>query len=240
MKVVSYSFFRHQDSGYESPQAGEGRGRFFIGYMPVIVRAHHSVYPDWEMRIHHDDRVREYPYFKALERMDAEGLVKLVAMGEAPSLCGAMAWRLRPIWDEAVSHVICRDVDSLSTPREHKAVDRWVTGGKAIHALHDSPSHGSTLLMGGMVGFVTAKVRATMPRPPEQLPVHGDDQRWLNAAVAPLFPNEILSDDHKSIGPREEPRDALCQHIGGAFHAQPAIAYFDKYEPNERILRCER
>ena len=242
MKVVSYSFYRDAASAYESERCGAARGIFFINYLRATVRAHHSIFPDWQLRIHHDERVTEFPYWKAMERMESVGLMMLVPMGESKSLCSSMAWRMRPIWDEAVSHVLCRDIDSLVTWREKKAIDRWVTSGHAVHAIHDSVSH--TGLMGGMVGFNTSKVRDRMPRPPEYMPTHGDDQRWLNSYVEPLFRSDTLYDDTRSLGPREDPRDMWCNGVGLAFHVDPYVAFIQSnrhYCPKiDEIERCEK
>ena len=241
MKVASYSFFRDAASAYESERCGASRGIFFVNYVRAIVRAHHSVYDDWQLRIHHDDRVMEFPYWKAMERMEQAGLMCLIPMGPSASLCSSMAWRLRPIWDEAVSHVICRDIDSLPTPREAKAVERWANSGHAIHSIHDSISH--TGLMGGTIAFNTNRVKATIPRPPEYMPVHGDDQRWLNSYVEPLYRSDTLYDNTASMGPREDPRDMWCNGVGLAFHVDPYVKFLDEnphYCPKLSVIKdCE-
>lgn len=228
MRVVSYSIFRHKDSTYESERCGVARGIFFVNYLRAIVRAHHSIYPDFELRFHYDDRAMQWKYWKAMSRMADAGLLTLHFMGQSKYLCGSMVWRMAPIWDSSVSVVLCRDVDSLSTPRERKAVDRWIASSSPIHGIHDSISHRGAMLMGGMIGFKTEAVRDRMPRPPETLSVHGDDQRWLNAAVEPLWSKEILYDNTDSMGPREDPRDMLCSGVGQAFHVDPAVEFFKK------------
>ena len=36
--IVSLAFFRNDASGYESERAGDARGRFFINFLPTLVR----------------------------------------------------------------------------------------------------------------------------------------------------------------------------------------------------------
>lgn len=228
-RVVSYSIFRHKDSTYESERCGVARGIFFVNYLRAIVRAHHSVYPDFELRFHHDDRAMQWKYWKAMTLMADAGLLTLHFMGRSEYLCGSMVWRMAPIWDSSVSVVLCRDVDSLSTMRERMAVERWLESNAAIHAIHDSISHRGAMLMGGMVGFKTAAVRDRMQVPPPTLDQHGQDQVWLNAVVEPVFSKEILYDNTVSMGERIDPRDMLCNGVGLAFHVDPVVKFYDEH-----------
>jgi len=245
--VSSYSFFRHKDSAYEQPEAGEGRGRFFINYLPAIVRAHHSVFPEWDMVIHHDERVMEYNYFVVLEEMHRQGLLRLEYMGEAETLCGSMLWRMKPVWDEEVDATICRDIDSLPTPRERKAVDRWLDSGKGFHAMQDSISHRGTLLLGGMVGFLHSfgplysysDFRREILLLNIDYNRHGADQVAL-AGIFKGWLNHLQLDDKKTLGKKVEERDKLASHIGGAYHTLPVIKWYDEHEPNWKILQIEQ
>jgi hypothetical protein len=250
MNVVSYAFFRNDASAYESDRCGASKGKFFVGFLPAVVRAHHSVYPDYELRIHHDERVREYPYFRVLESLASRGMLRLVAMGEAHELCESMLWRLAPCWDESVDRVICRDVDSLSTPRERLAVEEWIAGGKPIHSIHDSPSHKGALILGGLCGFRAEYIRSRFETVDflyywirwHGLPLTklGDDQR----ALTRLFQNIPIHHFHGPYtGPHPDPRDQCGGHarcLGGAYHAHEVAKWYDEHHPNETIIKCEK
>lgn len=255
MKVYSLAFFRHEASAYESPRCGASQGRFFVNYIRAIVRAQCAVYPDWEMRIHHDDRVTQYEYWKAMERMEAAGLFKLIYAGKAHTLCGSMLWRMSPAWDQGVEAFICRDVDSLQTPRERLAVERWLASGKPVSALHDSQSHSCTALMGGMVGFRSEWVRARWGSLEAfvakatargiDLNKHGADQTLLNAEVLPeaFGGADVVNEDRQTLGPKSHILDNLTAHIGGAYHVEPVVKFFDE-NPGlcpklDIIRRCE-
>jgi len=249
MRYVSYSFFRHEASAYESERAGAARGRFFVNYLRSLPRAHWSVYSDLKLVIHHDERVKEYPYFKAIQAMEREGLLELVPMGEAKTLTGSMLWRMKAIFRKDAEIVLCRDLDSLSTPRERIAVERWINSGKAIHVIHDSVSHSG--IMGGTLGIRCSKFKDLFPTwehmqgSIENTSVDwnklGSDQRWLAWNVEPAFSSsEILVNTKEMMGPKEDPRDLLCNGVGLAFHVEPVVKYYDEHEPNEKILKCER
>lgn len=253
MKIASYALYRHPASAYEQERAGAGRGRFFAGYLPALVRSHLSVFqPEgWLMEIRHDERVKEFTYWPVLVALDVKELIRLVPMGEAPSLCGAMLWRMAPLWDKSVTSFICRDIDSLSTPRELKAVKRWLEADEAgIHAMHDSSSHSCTSLMGGMVGFRADKVAAPTSTFEDFLVVaagitdlnkHGADQIVLNT----LFKHERVHNDTTATLPDKEDRRDVCngysRHIGGAYHAGPVAAFYDAMGfTHPAILEAER
>lgn len=246
MRIYSTAFFRHEASAYESERAGAGRGVFFVNYLRALVRGFWVVYgpSDWKLEIRYDDRAKEFPYFEKLLRMRDAGLLDLIYKGKAETLCGSMAWRLDPLWEPATTYLLCRDIDALPTFREKRAVDRWIESGKAIHAMHDSISHGCTLLMGGMVSFNVAKCRG-IPRPPyAEMKTHGDDQRWLNSVVAPLFPkSEITLDGPLDLGPKAE-MEKLGSHVGGAFHVDPFCKWLDENAelcPKLDLIReCEK
>lgn len=187
MKVCSYAFFRHDASAYEHPNAGDSQGKFFVNFLRVLVRAHHACFSGWELRIHHDDRVRSMSYFKALERMHEAGLLRLVPMGEAKTLCGAMLWRMLPGDEPDVEVVVCRDVDSLPMPHDRRAIEEWLKTGKAAHVMHGSESHSG--VMGGTFSFRPAAIkpprampswRAWIAHNEPRLNYHGADQHLLN------------------------------------------------------------
>lgn len=251
-RVVSYSFYRHPASDYESERCGEARGRFFVNYLPTIIRAHHSVFPDWEMRIHHDDTARQFDYFKTLERMHGKRLLRLVDMGTAHTLCGSMLWRLRPLFDPDVRYFVCRDVDSLSTPRERRAVERWVGSGKPVMSMQDSVSHRGTYIMGGMCGFDSqsqdAKRWSTWEKFEEavrnlgiDMNQKGADQKVLGAMYAKRF---VHLETPETLGGHDDPRDTCgghARHIGGAFFSKPVRDWYDQNGYSLKgILEAER
>lgn len=150
MKVISYALFRATNS--------QRKPGFFAARMPVALRAARALFPDWTLTIHHDETLTEEPYGRVLVRLRDAGIVRLVDCGNASDrMSEAMLWRLRPIWEPGVTHVLARDLDSLATPRERCTVEAFLRSGAAMHILNDSPAHyvksGPPFMLGGMVGF---------------------------------------------------------------------------------------
>lgn len=252
-KVISTSFFRHEASEYEQPEAGEGRGRFFVNYLRSFIRAHTYVFPDWEWRIHHDERVKEYSYFRCLQRFESEGLCRLVPMDTAQYLTGSMLWRLVPCWDKDIGIVAFRDLDHLPTPREYRAVMQWVESKQAAHGIQDSESHMGTLFMGGLTSLripCSALDRwPTFSRFKEtwfdcKLNRKGADQYVLNAILHGIKSANDYTLDTTNTMPHRHVLDSCeghARHAGGAFHVEPVVKFYDENGyTDDRILRIER
>lgn len=259
MNVHSLAFFRDGASGYESPSCGVSQGIFFINFLRSVIRAHHAVWTGWELRIHHDDRVRAFPYFKAMERMHESGLLKLVPMGESKQLCRSMLWRMEPLFDPEVDVVICRDLDSLPMERDRVMVEAFICSRAIIHGINDSESH-SIPMLGGMVGFKAKRFREVMPLEELRdsinafdLSVHGSDQRFLNQVVHPRFANSLMSHTRRNtvsydcmraypVEPQVTPLDNVIRHIGAAFSVDEAMKVLDAmdYPSKAAIEECER
>ena len=162
-RIVSYSFFRSDASIYEQERwSTTKRGQQFVQFLPMLIRAHYAIWPYWTIRIHHDDRVVELPYFRALEKMNEVGLVELRFFGKSDSICGAngMLARLRPIFDEDVEYVACRDVDSVPMPRDRRCVEEFIGSGRVLHGINDHEQHSG--LMGGLTTIHAPKFRAVV------------------------------------------------------------------------------
>ncbi len=203
-KVLAYSFFRHDSSHYEHPNCGEAKGRVFLNYVRLLVRAHFAVWFGWELRIYHDDRVMEFPYWKAIQGFERAGLLELHYCGKAKTLCQSMMWRMRPAWDPAVDVVVCRDVDSVPLPRDRRACEEFIRTGLAVHVVHEASAHSG--IMGGTIGLNAAAFRdlakfptldsfeyeAARAYPAERWNEHGCDQNFLNAVVLPRVKDRLL------------------------------------------------
>lgn len=247
-KVLSYSFFRNDQSAYESERSGVARGRFFVNFLPAILRAWYSVMPDFDVIIYHDDRVTKYRYFSVLTELQERGHIELHYIGKANRLCESMLWRILPTWEPSVDILLCRDIDSLVTPREEKAISRWL-GFKdfPIHAASDSESHDSGILMGGMIGLKCEWVRAEITKQmfngwvvKHDLLKHGSDQDFLNKYFRPIFKTKILYDTKQTLPPKSDPRDFLTNHMGAAFHTQPVVEWYDQNDPWHELQEIER
>jgi hypothetical protein len=255
MNVFSVAFFRNWASPYESERAGAGRGVFFVNYLRSLVRNHWAVWPDWQLIIHHDDKAMEFPYWKCVEKMADKGLLKISYMGEAKQLCKAMLWRMIPIWNLGVDRVLCRDLDSLSTPRERRAIEKWIASNKAVSSLHDSESHSSRDLFGGLCGFKAQWVRDRWASYNElvfkasahgiDLTYQGSDMHLLNSELMPyaMSEGEVVTEDRQSLGPKDHPIDLIGTHLGGAYHVDPVVEWFKnnrQYCPKlDEIEECE-
>lgn len=186
-RVVSLSIFGDCRFGAEF-------WRPLPGYLAAYVRAHHSLFPGWELRIHHDEAMFCSNYGAELHAMQARGLVRLVFLPSRPGQgkCERMMHRYAPAWDPRVNYVVARDVDGITTWRDRRAVEEWIASGLDAHTIHDSPSHSG--MMGGLCAFKAEALRAIAPTfeafvamagySDAEWAVHGADQTFLNSKIA--------------------------------------------------------
>lgn len=206
-KVISYSLFW---------MGKDEHSLLYSNGIKAICRAHHSVFPGWEWRIYHDGTIGADRTAKILPAYEKAGLVKLVDIGAQTSICKAMISRMRPVWDTDVQITLCRDMDSLPTPRDAMAVAQFIESRAAMHCLADHLQHGACI-MGGLCGFRNEKFLQITKIPSyesfisgEPLDRHGDDQLLLGKKVWPHL------------------QFSLCEHRMGGSKTPHAIRSYDQ------------
>lgn len=189
-KYISYALF-----GFDKERVN---GCFdFSSYLrglTLCLRFNKMLYPEWQTILNTDiSTYQAFPdFFKILQ--DRNLLVIEQNPNNVP-LCEAMLWRMKPIYTQTATHVLCRDLDSPATYREVQAVQMWLNKGtKAMHAITDSVSHDVPLL-GGMIGISVDAFKSrtgtnnwgdfrNMCR--LDLSGKGSDQTFLNSKIYPL------------------------------------------------------
>lgn len=208
MVIVSYALFGNH--------VAHGTRQFYWDHIPALVRAHHNLYPEWELRIHVDSTYKEDRSAK-LRAYERSGLVKIVHVEENKACCRSMLWRMLPVWDAAATHVICRDIDSAPCPKDLKCIRQWMESGAALHTINANPAH-SVTMMGGMVAFQTDKFLAKCPWPSWEaminahsgleLPSGGYDQILMSNSIWSLYYPDVCS--HRFAGMPHDPRLTAC------------------------------
>jgi len=203
MNVISLAVFRDR----ASPNAEKYKGLFYPRHIPAIVRGYLNLFPGWQLRFHHDDSLLRGPHGALLYAMQslAPDRIKLVHVRGVSTLCGSMLWRMLPLYDIAVDAWICRDLDSMPTPREAMMVSDWLESNALLHCIHDCHTHGGGApMMGGMIGLRGAARKALEGlRVPTDcssgrlsMMVQGDDQLWLNEHCWPRLKDSCLFHKH--------------------------------------------
>ncbi len=194
MKAISYSLFGYDRS---KPENCFDFNSYLRGLM-LCLRFNKLIYPDWTNILQVDTAT--YSAFQALfDRLEDKGWIDIGKNANGAQLCEAMLWRLKPIYDTNIDHLLCRDLDSLSTYRERQAVQYWVDQKtKAMHAITDSVSHDLPLL-GGMIGFMPKEFTSRtglntfaslISECKMDYSTKGSDQAFLNKVIYPRFGNK--------------------------------------------------
>lgn len=225
-KVISYSLFGDPKS-FEFP--------FYLRGAFLNARMNLLLYPGWEtwLSVHPSifDKYENYLMKLPLE--------EILTLDRGP-LCHEMLFRMYPIFIPEVSHVICRDLDAITTYREAQAVQEWVDSGLGFHGITDNPAH-TLPMMGGLVGFKVDHFKQTFPEYDTfeklvanfDLSKHGSDQQLLMKRIYPKAKGDMMGHffegcteqvriKHHSNGypllPGVDPKlwesNLTCRHIG--------------------------
>lgn len=248
MKLISFSLFSHHTAKPFEKEAYV-RGLFFNCRMARLI------YPEWQVNLEVDG-ITYNKYAKLFDWLKEKNNVRLTVhyITDEPQLCAAMLWRMKACFEMDVTHVLCRDADALVTFREAQRVQQWLEGGKGVHSILDNPGHSG--LMGGMVGFDTAKLKAaTSWNTWDQmiagydLSQRGSDQHLLNQRILPHMQTETHTHDSREANqllPSKLPgvdgkfweSNLTCRHIGSAGIVEmETIRFFNRLD--EYVWECD-
>lgn len=204
-KILSYALFEHAST--PKPDVP-----FYERILPATLRSAKALYPDFEVRIHHDNSIYRNWYGDVLVRLAEREDVKLVYVDETEGrpLGQCALWRLLPLWEPDAEYVFCRDIDSVVTYRERCCVEEFIQSGMILHSISDHVQH-ECPMMAGMIGFNAYHFRQLLNFGAENFETamrmdHGVDWSHKNADQQLLMYNFWPKMKHV----------ALCHWLGGA------------------------
>lgn len=193
MKAIVYSLF-----GANKPKQNNCfQFESYLSGLMLSIRFNRLVYPEWTTVLELDHSTYN-AYIKIFSKLEQQNIIKINLHADDAKLCEAMLWRLSPVFeykhpDWVYTHVICRDLDSLSTYRDAQCVQMWINSDKAAHAITDSVSH-DVAMLGGMIGFqpkyIAEKLNIStfselMTKCSIDLSLKGSDQTFINSFIYP-------------------------------------------------------
>ena len=106
-------------------------------------------YPDWTCRVYCSV---DSPCLEQLKKSNCEVIVFDPIQKKTQYAWNNLFQRYYAAADENASHIIFRDADSRLNFRESAAVQKWIDSNKALHVMHDYPSHFNFPICGGLWG----------------------------------------------------------------------------------------
>lgn len=139
-KVLSYILF-----------GTEGR---FWNNIPYILMANSAIYPDFHMKFYVQRECVEYCLYPLLSEPAREfDNIEIEVIDEPIQGTRHTIWRMKPLWENDVSHLFCRDLDYVVTETERKCVEFFIQkSDKIMHCMRCYHLH-SIPLMAGLCGF---------------------------------------------------------------------------------------
>lgn len=199
MKCISYSLFG-DPSSFEFP--------FYLRGIYFNARMNRILYPDWATLFMVDKSAHKV-YYNLLD--DINGMFEsCYVLFDHHQKCLSMIQRMSPLFNgdffgDPITHVLCRDADSVSTYREANCVYDWIQSGLPYHAINDNDAHAG--LMGGLVGFRredflrdTGYTSFDQMISGQNLSKHGSDQNFMNKYIHPKIKNGLFMHKLKGAG----------------------------------------
>ena len=128
----------------------EGR---YCGNMAYNLIANSSIYPDFHLRFYVHKNSMETKGFKLLKTVaDKIPTVELETIDTDYQGTMLTTMRMKPLWEEEVEFLFCRDLDSIINSLERMSVEYFMKSGKGIHGIRSYVLH-TVPFLAGLCGF---------------------------------------------------------------------------------------
>lgn len=256
MKVLSYSLFG-DPSGFEFG--------YYLRGVYFNARMNRILYPEFITRVLIDGNLF-YDYtemFSNIQTVIGKYKLEFYTMPSKLPRCEGMIYRMSTLFSSDVTHVICRDLDSVSTYREALCTYEWLNSGMPYHAINDNDAHGG--LMGGLVSFKSEDFKRDTGYTSfehmikgQDLSKHGSDQNFMNKYIHPKIKHGLMLHKLKGAGieakrnitevPASGPidkklhlTDLVSRYIGSAgVIDMELLRFFQAFDKDERFDEFER
>jgi hypothetical protein len=135
----------------------------YWGNIPYIIAATSVIYPDFYMRFYiHEDSI-SHPYYQLLKEIsEINDKLEIELISDSYTGTQLTAWRMKPLWDEDIEFLICRDLDYALSILERTSVEYFMTQSNClVHGIRSYHTH-TTPYMAGLCGFRVKKVLEMM------------------------------------------------------------------------------
>jgi len=132
----------------------------FWNAIPYILLMNSEVYPDFEMKFLVEKSCQDMEQFKFLkDASERFNSIYIKIIDESSTGLKLTLWRMKPLWDDDIDYLFCRDIDYAVNILAKKSVEYFLSQSACIiHGMRSYKLH-SIPLMAGMCGFEVKSVR---------------------------------------------------------------------------------
>ncbi len=132
----------------------------FLNSIPYILLMNSEIYPDFEMKFFVEKSCQDTDRFKLLKEVSEQFDSVYIEIIDEPSVNLKLTiWRMKPLWNDDIDYLFCRDMDYAINILAKKSVEYFLSQSPCIiHGMRSYKLH-STPLMAGMCGFEVRPVR---------------------------------------------------------------------------------
>lgn len=121
--------------------------------IPIILVGNDALYPKYQSRFLIHPEFKRTPGYELLKALEGKcPFLELEIMDRPYRNLEPAAWRMAPLWSDETEILLCRDVDSVPSPREVRSVKKFTATNLPVHSLRGHKNH-SWKFMAGLIGF---------------------------------------------------------------------------------------
>lgn len=141
-------------------------GRYWVN-IPYVLVSNSVIYPEFCMKFYVHRESTRVPSFKLLEKTRDlfPNVVEIDMIDKSYQGTELTNWRLKPLWDEEIEVLLCRDLDHITNEPERRAVEYFLRHNttKCIHGIRSYSLH-TVPFLAGLCGFRCSTVRKVIKR----------------------------------------------------------------------------
>lgn len=168
--IISYCLYGHKDRYWR--------------LIPSLFVSNKEMNKDHILRIYAHEEIKNNKYYSIIDFLIENEIIEVEFINEDYKNTYLTCWRVKPLWDEDVRYVYCRDIDSLPTPFGTRVINYFQNSNYSLHSMRSHPLH-TIPLMAGLCGFDRFKLKRILNSSFEEYIEYGkkncpycSDWRW--------------------------------------------------------------
>lgn len=137
-KIISFSLY--------------GNNKKYVENAIINSQIYRKIYPGWKCYFYCHINVNMKYITKLIQNKCTVFIINETFDDENTAINHSQLWRFKPLDDDTVDVLICRDVDSILNTKEALAVEEWLKSNKKFHIMHDHFKHDGCVILAGMWG----------------------------------------------------------------------------------------
>lgn len=154
--ILSYSLFapKQNHSHIRTWDKFYSNDRYWVN-IPAILIIYKNIFPDIKIKFYISPNITQHPLFDMLNDFSKEGLCEIIIINREYHNTEPAFWRYIPVFEKQDDIILCRDIDSIPSITEFRALDIFIESQFGVSTIRSHTQHCSsaTILLAGLSTF---------------------------------------------------------------------------------------